>query len=92
MNQLKIYYKPSETSRALIGQLYQLNSDNTVTFLGTDTNIHKVDPITHWDGNNQKMVIVVNTREQYRTILDGLELQQDNKPRDWKNWRSWLKF
>jgi len=92
MNELKVYYKPTESSRALVGQLYRLNNDNTVTLLGSETNIHKVEPVTHWSSDNQKMTVVVTSREQYRSIIDGLELQTDNKPHDWKNWRDWLKF
>lgn len=92
MNELKVYYKPTESSRALVGQLYRLNNDNTVTFLGSETNIHKAELVTNWNSENQKMTVVVTSREQYRSIIDGLELQQKGDERGWKNWRDWLKF
>ena len=92
MSELKVYYKPTESSRALVGQLYRLNNDNTVTFLGSETNIHKVEPVTNWNSDSQKITLVVTSREQYRSIIDGLELQQKGGGNSWKNWRDWLKF
>lgn len=92
MSELKVYYKPTESSRALVGQLYRLNNDNTVTLLGSDTNIHKVDPVTNWNSDSQKITLVVTSREQYRSIIDGLEIQQKGDGKTWKNWRDWLKF
>jgi len=91
MDILKVLYNNTGT-KAVISQRYQLNSDNTVTHLGSNTDIYELEPSTHWNSDNEQLTIVATSREQYRSIIDGLELQTDNKPHDWKNWRDWLKF
>jgi len=91
METLKVLYNNTGT-RAVISQLYQLNEGNTVSHLGENVDVYEHEPCTHWDSDNNQMVIVTTSREQYRNIIDGLELQQSNKEHDWKNWREWLKF